>query len=167
MLSRRELIAAGVAGGLAAPNAADAAMVEVEQDREGQREIASQIQGIDSTSRLPSSPRRSVTAPSYVFGPKWKLFSVQIRSFDYFEVGIAVFFEIYDWHIGEQPIVVNRMADGKYSAAVHVLALFCGRTRIAASSVCRPIASRIRVLGANDSDSARRAAAIAAADRRL
>lgn len=118
MLSRRELIAAGVAGGLAAaPNAADAAMVEVEQDREGQREIAIQIQSVDSTLKTAFLSSSAGHGTIVRLRSDMETFLRANSKFpDYFEVGIAVFFEIYDWHIKyDQPVVVNRLADGRYS----------------------------------------------------
>lgn len=120
MLSRRELIAAGVAGGLAAPNSAGAAIPEgVEQnaDREGQREIARQVQSVDTTLKnafLSSSVAHGIIGRLRTDMETFVRANAKFP--DYFEVGIAVFYEIYDWHIKyDQPIVVTRLADGRYT----------------------------------------------------
>ena len=119
MLSRRELIAAGMAGGLATPNTAGAVSLEGEEqdaDRGGQREIAQQVQNIDTTLKnafLSSSAGHGIIGR---LRTEMETFLRANAKFpDYFEVGVAVFYEIYDWHIKyDQPIVVTRLADGRY-----------------------------------------------------
>jgi len=120
MLSRRELIAAGVAGGLAAsPGAENEAMATAEQDadRAGQREIALQVQNVDATLKnvfLTSSVGHGVIPR---LRADMEVFLRANQKFpDFIEVGIAVFYEIYDWHIKyDQPLVINRLSDGRYS----------------------------------------------------
>lgn len=119
MLSRRELIAAGMAGGLAAPNTAGAASLEGEEqdaDRAGQREIAQQAQNIDTTLKnafLSSSVAHGIIGRLRTDMETFLRANAKFP--DYFEVGVAVFYEIYDWHIKyDQPIVVTRLADGRY-----------------------------------------------------
>jgi hypothetical protein len=119
MLSRRELIAAGVAGGLAGPAAEDTPMREVAQDadRAGQREIAVQIQNVDSTLKtvfLTSSVGHGVIAR--LRAEMETFLRANLKFPDYFEVGVAVFYEIYDWHIKyDQPVVITRLTDGRYA----------------------------------------------------
>jgi hypothetical protein len=120
MLSRRELIAAGVAGGLAAPGAAPAAIVETgEQDatRDGQREIAREIQSVDSTLKnafLTSSVAHGIIVR--LRADMETFLRANAKFPDYFEVGVAVFYEIYDWHVKyNQPVVVSRLTDGRYA----------------------------------------------------
>lgn len=119
MLSRRELIAAGVAGGLtAAPDGASALPVaEQEPDREGQREIARQIGGIDRT--LNSAFLTSSVAHGFVGkmrGDMEQFIRANSKFPDFMEIGIAVFFEIYDWHVkNRQQLLVTRLTDGRYS----------------------------------------------------
>jgi hypothetical protein len=120
MLSRRELMAAGVAGGFAAsPAGKDRAMGEVVQDasREGQREIARQIQSVDTT--LTSALLTSAVGHGVItrLRADMEVFLRANQKFpDYMEVGVGVFYEIYDWHIKyDQPIVINRVWDGRYA----------------------------------------------------
>ena len=118
MVSRRELITAGVAGSLSARPAAAATAATVEQDttREGQREIARAIGTIDD------ALRQGLLGPSLSAGQIGKLRALMetfVRSHgkfpDYFEVGTGVFFELYDWHVRHrQQLVVTRQADNRY-----------------------------------------------------
>ena len=118
MVSRRELITAGVAGSLTARPAAAPAPSVVEQDttREGQREIARAI------SETEDALRAGLLGPSLSAGHIGKLRALMetfLRSSgkfpDYFEVGSNVFFELYDWHVRHrQQLVVTRQADNRY-----------------------------------------------------
>jgi hypothetical protein len=115
MLTRRELFAGGIAGGLAAPAGAG----EVQADREFQREIASGVQ------RLSSSVTRYVESSSLSYGPIAKLRDAQnvfLRSNskfpDFCEIGINVFYEVYDWHVKhQQQMTIARQPppDGRYA----------------------------------------------------
>ncbi len=119
MLSRRTLITAGVAGGLTAPaHAAPGSAVEEQSaDREGQREIARMIQNVDRTLN------DALLTSSLAFGVVVKL-RQDMEQFlrasgkfpDFIDVGVAVFFEIYDWHVKHrQPLTVTRVAEGRYA----------------------------------------------------
>ena len=118
MLSRREIIAAGVAGSLSArPAAAEPLEVEEQQaDRDGQLLIAKQIAGIGSTLD------RAFFSNSLAFGPIAKLREQMTQHFrgaqkfpDFMDVGVGVFMELYDWHVRyRQQLVVTRNADGRY-----------------------------------------------------
>ena len=119
MLSRRELITAGVAGSLSAAPGAEGSTIGAEQqaDREGQREIARTIQTLERTlnsSTLPSSL-------GYGFVSKLRDSMEQFlranQKFpDFIDVGAAVFFDLYDWHVKySQQLVVTRVTDGRYA----------------------------------------------------
>ena len=121
MLSRRELIAAGVAGGLSsAPTSTDtttAAFAEQPADREGQKDIARQLESVDSTLR------NAFLISSVAHGTIVRLRS-DMETFlrgnnkfpDYVEVGVAIFWEIYDWHVRyRQEITVTRDLAGRYA----------------------------------------------------
>ncbi|HXG90424.1 MAG TPA: hypothetical protein VNJ02_19020 [Vicinamibacterales bacterium] len=123
MLSRRELLTAGVAGGLAAPIAAtpaDAAPAEVEQpqaDREGQREIAKQIANIEGVLR--NAHLTSSLSHGFV-GKVREQMTIFLRGNqkfpDFIEIGNAVFMDLYDWHVkNRQQLMVTRQADGRYT----------------------------------------------------
>ena len=119
MVSRRELITAGVAGTLttAAPARSLASGEEQEANREGQREIARQIQNVEEVLRS------AYLSPSLSHGVIARLrsdFETFIRANqkfpDFIEVGVAVFWEIYDWHVKhQQQVMVTRLADGRYA----------------------------------------------------
>lgn len=119
MLSRREVITAGVAGRLAgAPTGAVAAPpAEQQADREGQREIARMLQAIDRT--LNNALLTSSVAHGFVskLRDSMEQFLRANSKFpDFIEVGPAVFFDIYDWHVkNRQQLVLTRVADGRYS----------------------------------------------------
>ena len=118
MLSRRELITAGVAGSLSSNPAAAATSTAVEQDttREGQREIARAIGDVED------ALRDGLLGPSLSAGHVGKirgLMEQYLRSNgkfpDYFEVGSIVFLELYDWHIRHrQQLIVTRQPDNRY-----------------------------------------------------
>jgi hypothetical protein len=118
MLSRRELITAGVAGSLTSTPAAVAppATVEQESTRDLQREIAR------AAGNLEDALRAGLMGPSLSAGHVGKLRALMeqfLRSHgkfpDYFEVGSNVFFELYDWHVRHrQQLVVTRQPDNRY-----------------------------------------------------
>jgi len=120
MLSRRELITAGVAGGIVpVPAPATAEPLEQAQpaDKEGQRDIARSIKDVESVLH------KTFQSASLAYGVVSKL-RADMETFlranqkfpDYVEVGVAVFLEIYDWHIkNRQPLNVTRIADGRYA----------------------------------------------------
>ena len=128
MLSRREMMTATVAGSLspnvvptaAVPETPDAraAATALEQDasRDGQREIARAVGGLESTMR------DAFMTNSVAFGVVGKV-RANMDTFlrgngkfpDFMDVGILVFWELYDWHIkNQQQLVVTRGTDGRY-----------------------------------------------------
>ena len=119
MLSRRELITAGVAGSLA-PSASEAAPVvtEVQEaDRAGQREIARSISEVESVLR--SAYLSSSLAHGFVDPLRKEMiqfFRANSKFPDFIDVGLGVFMDVYDWHIkNQQQLVVTRGVDGRYS----------------------------------------------------
>ena len=122
MLSRRELMTAGVTGtlyhGVPASAAADGGTVSTEQqaDRDGQREIARAISGASSS--VASLLSSNSTAHGFV-GKIRDLMNTFLRGNgkfpDFMDIGIAVFWDLYDWHIkNEQQLIVTRGTDGRY-----------------------------------------------------
>ena len=117
MISRRELIAASVAGSLtAAPVASlELSAAEQEADRQVQREIANQIAAVDRT--LNSAFLSSSLAHGFVAKLRTDMeqFLRASGKFpDYIEIGVAVFFDIYDWHIKNQQQLTVTRTDGRY-----------------------------------------------------
>jgi hypothetical protein len=114
MLSRRELLSAGVAGSLM--DAAGSSGEVQQLDREAQREIADRISSVEGAIR-------GLNPVSLAQGPVAKIRGYMeqfIRSHqkfpDFMEVGIGVFFDMYDWHVKHaQQLVVTRQGDGRYA----------------------------------------------------
>jgi hypothetical protein len=115
MLSRRDLITAGVVGGVA-PGAAP----PVEQpvaDRDGQREIARRIgevqdilRGAFQTSSLSHGVIAKLRADMEQF------LRAHTKFPDFIEIGVGVFVEVYDWHVkNRQQLTVSRLGDGRYA----------------------------------------------------
>jgi hypothetical protein len=114
MLSRRELITAGVAGGLTKGSSEAARPPVVEQ--EGYREIARQIQDIEGVLR---NAYQTSSLSHGVVGKIRASMEQFLRSNakfpDFIDVGSNVFIELYDWHVkNRQPLQVTRQADGRY-----------------------------------------------------
>ncbi|MGQ0735391.1 MAG: hypothetical protein ACT4QD_17280 [Acidobacteriota bacterium] len=120
MVSRRELITTGLAGSLpsaAASSDMPAPVAEQQADREGQREIARQVQGIESVLR--DAHLSSALAHGFVGklrADMTQFLRANSKFPDFIEIGIAVFFDVYDWHVKHrQQLVVTRLADGRYA----------------------------------------------------
>ena len=131
MITRRELVAGTALGAIAAatsstdsfaappaPTIADAPSQDV--DNAALRRIAEKTNEIDQTLDGLSGAVRS-NSLAFGFVPKlrdaytlyWKSHS---KFPEFCEVGTAVFYDIYDWHIkNRQPIPVSRFADGRMS----------------------------------------------------
>lgn len=118
MLSRRDLIAAGIAGSVAGRVDEEPSTGNVQGDanRDGQREIARSISAVDSTLE------RALLTNDVTFGLAGKV-RAQMETFfrtnqkfpDYIDVGIGVFMDVYDWHVrNRQQLAVTRGPDGRY-----------------------------------------------------
>ena len=123
MLSRRELITAGVVGGLA-PEAAEAAsvppfVIEEQQapDKDGQREIARRIGDVSDVLRTEyQTSSLSYGIVSKLRGDMEQFLRANTKFPDFIEVGVGVFIEVYDWHIKHrQQLAVTRQNDGRYA----------------------------------------------------
>jgi hypothetical protein len=117
MLSRRELIAAGVTGGLTTTADAGPAIPETQpSDREGLRDVQRAIEKVDTTLR--SSLQSNSTAyglAGKVRGAMEQFFRTNAKFPDFIDIGLAIFMEVYDWHVkNRQQLMVTRGADGRY-----------------------------------------------------
>ena len=123
MLSRRDLISAGVVGGLApvAPAGAVAAPVAREEqqptERESLRDIATHLDEIHNVLHAEYQTNSlSDGIVSKLRGDMEQFLRANTKFPDFIDVGVAVFIEIYDWHIkNRQQLVVTRLADGRYT----------------------------------------------------
>lgn len=115
MLSRREVLAGGLVGSLAG-DSVDAAE-EPQADRDWQREIDRTLRGIgQSLERAYNSNSLGIG----VVAALRKTFDTFVRSNgkfpDFCEIGLGVFYEVYDWHVkNRQQIVVTRQVDNRYA----------------------------------------------------
>ena len=118
MVSRRDLLTAGLAGGLVgtADEGAAAAPAVTSQNEREMREVASAIRGIES------SIDQAWLSNGVVFGPAAKVraqfetyFRTNQKFPDFIDVGMSVFLDLYDWHIkNRQPLVITRGPDARY-----------------------------------------------------
>lgn len=109
MVSRRELLAGGVMGGF------------VSQDSAQMTQAAKTIG--DKLDKLETQLRTLADGAALPAGTVTKLRDVMMiflranaKFPDYCEVGIAVFFDIYDWHVKNQrELTIGRQPDGRYA----------------------------------------------------
>jgi hypothetical protein len=118
MVSRRELITAGVAGSLAASPLGTAPTAEEQQaDREGQREIARTISGVEQVLRNAfHSPSLSYGVIELLRKEMVQFFRASSKFPEFIDIGLSVFMDVYDWHVkNRQQLVVTRGIDGRYN----------------------------------------------------
>jgi hypothetical protein len=119
MLSRRELLTAGVAGSLTAPASAAAPLTSEEQpaDRDGQRDIARAILEVESIlEHAFRSPSLSHGVVAKVRLAMEQFLRANAKFPDFIDIGHSVFMELYDWHVkNRQQLMVTRQADGRYT----------------------------------------------------
>lgn len=116
MLSRREVIAGGVVGGLAG-SPASPAEGEQPDSTVALRDIEEQLE------QLRLSFDRAFNTLTLAVGPIGRLrdlFEQFLRSNgkfpDFCDIGARVFYDVYDWHIrNRQNLVVLRQADNRYT----------------------------------------------------
>jgi hypothetical protein len=118
MLSRRELITTGVAGGLAASSSAAPPVTEAQDaDRAGQREIARAVSDVEQVLR--DAHLTSSLSHGFVEGLRKEMtqfFRGNFKFPEFIDIGLGVFMDIYDWHVkNRQQLVVTRGIDGRYN----------------------------------------------------
>lgn len=117
MISRRELLTAGMAGGFT--TTADAAPVAVaaQQDEVAAlRSISGNLRDLDETMT------RAMLSNNIVFGHAERVraqFEIYFRTNqkfpDFIDVGLGVFLDLYDWHIkNRQQLMISRGPDARY-----------------------------------------------------
>jgi hypothetical protein len=113
MLSRRELLSAGVAGTLAPETGAGA---EGQPSEREAREIADRISSVERAI-AGLNPISLAQGPVAKVRGLMEQFLRSTQKFpDFMEVGTGVFFDIYDWHVKHrQQLAVTRQADGRYA----------------------------------------------------
>lgn len=121
MISRRDVVTAGVLGTLAAP-VAEASVAQQSQD-DGQTarvlgQLNAQLAAINAT--LESGLRGpGLTSGSYLPDLRSR-FTTHIRSTgkfpDFVEIGINPFYDVYDWHVRHnQQIQITRVSEQRFA----------------------------------------------------
>jgi hypothetical protein len=118
MISRREVMTAGVIGTLATANPSAAAEIqaaEVQALKDGFKNIE------DALNELKQSADQGLRGNSMNFGnvgnvkgtiEKWTKISARFPEFC--DIGLGVFYDVYDWHVRHnQQIQISRNADNR------------------------------------------------------
>jgi hypothetical protein len=121
MISRREVVTAGVLGTLS--NAAMAAPEEAQRDQgdPGVQTQLGQIQKVLSNlNSTVDSGLRGPTLNAGFIGDIRERFTIHLRSSgkfpDLMEIGILPFYDVYDWHVRHgQQIQIVRIADQRFA----------------------------------------------------
>jgi len=118
MVSRREVLSAGIVGGLGAAMAPAAEARPQGSEIEALGQIAGSVKAIElelqnhrNTSRNHESDAvrklRDVMRPHFRANRRFPV---------YIEVGWGTWIDVYDWHIDtRQPLAVSQLADGRYT----------------------------------------------------
>jgi hypothetical protein len=114
MISRREVVTAGVLGTLATSTAAEAAAQgsDAATVREGLNKIVDSLDDIKTSLDALHTNSMNQGALGQI-KIKLEIWVKATGKFpDYWDVGIGVFLEIYDWHVRQQqPIQISRIAE--------------------------------------------------------
>lgn len=118
MISRREMVTAGVLGTLAAPAAAEASSAQQEELRGVLGSIQRELGQINT------ALNNGLVGPAAVHGGFLadirNKYSVHLRSTgkfpDFLEIGTDVFYAVYDWHVRHnQQIQITRISEQRFS----------------------------------------------------
>ena len=126
MVDRRELLAGGILGGLAASFGADeveaaGAAVQRDPSAEDFRQIVEALNRL----RTQIADQRAFTEINPIRDAQRSFLRANQKMPDYLEVGSNFWFPLYDWHVRwQQPLNLGRDAQGHYTI------LFMGTTVI-------------------------------------
>jgi hypothetical protein len=118
MVSRRDVITAGAIGafGAAPSTAASAPSEQSGQEAQAMQQVATAVKSVDST--LERAFLTNTLAHGFVGKLRANMetfFRGSAKFPDFMDIGIAVFLDIYDWHVrNQQQLVVTRAPDGRY-----------------------------------------------------
>lgn len=119
MISRREAMGAGLFATLATPAAADATQSR-ENDAEAVRALKDIKGELESVS---TAVERGLVGPGVASGVIGRIrdrFTIHMKAAgkfpDFMEVGLGVFYDLYDWHVRyNQQIQITRLADQRFA----------------------------------------------------
>jgi hypothetical protein len=118
MISRREVVTAGVLGTLATTGTANAESASQDAD------VVQQLRAVQNEiANLRTSLERVLVGPSLSTGSIGEIrekFIVHLRASgkfpDFLEVGMNLFMDVYDWHVRhQQQIQIVRVAEGRFA----------------------------------------------------
>lgn len=112
MVSRRELLTGGVMGGFARQDVVTAVQIQESAKLVAGKlgDIENAVKVVGDGSALPSNTVSKVRDAMMIF------VRANAKFPDYCEVGIGIFFDIYDWHVKNQrELTIGRQPDGRYA----------------------------------------------------
>ena len=121
MISRREMVAAGMLGTLAAAPGAAAAAQSSQQDEGTARavgQVTDALKSINGTLDL-GLIGPNLAASGFMYDIRAK-FTTHVRAAgkfpDFLEIGLDVFYAVYDWHVKHnQQIQITRIAEQRFA----------------------------------------------------
>lgn len=119
MISRREAMGAGLLATLTTPAAGDATQTR-ENDAEAVRALKDIRGELESVSAAVEQGLVGPGVASGVIGRIRDRFTVHLKAAgkfpDFMEVGLGVFYDLYDWHVRHnQQIQITRIADQRFA----------------------------------------------------
>ena len=124
MMNRRDMLAAGVLGTLGTAGSAERADAQPSPTNPGEAILRDGLNKLDtSVDDFRSAVDQGLRGNSMSFGgvaivknELQRYLKTSGKFPDYCDIGVAVFFDIYDWHIRhQQQIQITRMADQRMS----------------------------------------------------
>jgi hypothetical protein len=119
MISRREVVTAGMLGTLAGGAAAEAGQSDQEAAvlQKGLSEIISQLSRMNGTLDF---GQRGPTLSTGSIGELRERFTTHMKAAgkfpDFLEIGVDVFYDVYDWHVRHnQQIQITRIAEQRFA----------------------------------------------------
>ena len=119
MISRREVVTAGVLGTLAGNLPAEAAAVQDEAAvlSKGFNELNAHLRSVSSSLEF---GQRGPTTASGLLQDVRARYTLHLRAAgkfpDFLEIGTDVFYDVYDWHVrNNQQIQITRIAEQRFS----------------------------------------------------
>jgi len=111
MVSRRELLAGGVVGGFVPQDSYSSAQALEAAKSIGEKldRLETQLRLLADGAALPAGTVTKLREAMMIF------LRANAKFPDYCEVGVSVFFDIYDWHVKNQhELTIGRQPDGRY-----------------------------------------------------
>ena len=117
MLSRREVLASGLVGGLSGDVVDGRRELQPTAEVEALNDIEEAVEGVTASLDRAFNTLSTEQGPVTALRRNFDQFIRATGKFpDYCDIGLKVFYEMYDWHIRHrQQIVVVRQPDNRYT----------------------------------------------------